>query len=189
MDPGKLVFAQLMAFVPRHDFDACVRRQGGDSRPRGFSCRDQVRCMAFAQLTFRESLRDIETCLRALERKLYHAGFRARSRGAHWPMPSAKIEKATRWPAGPRDGWVAFPPSFLTAGVPGAPGRSGDTIPNYRGRVLKVCSVSPNAKKIRYGVPRTSRISERQENSVWCPPNPPGMVSPEPPDMVSPEPL
>jgi len=77
MDPGKLVFAQLMDFVPRHDFDACVRRHGGDSRPRGFSCRDQFLCMAFAQLTFRESLRDIETCLRALERKLYHAGFRS----------------------------------------------------------------------------------------------------------------
>jgi Domain of unknown function (DUF4372)/Transposase DDE domain len=76
MDPGKLVFAQLMDFVPRHDFDACVRRHGGDSRPRGFSCRDQFLCLAFAQLTFRESLRDIETCLRALEPKLYHAGFR-----------------------------------------------------------------------------------------------------------------
>ena len=78
MDSGKLVFAQLMDFVPRHDFDACVRRHGGDSRPRSFSCRDQFLCMAFAQLTFRESLRDIETCLRALERKLYHAGFRGK---------------------------------------------------------------------------------------------------------------
>jgi hypothetical protein len=78
MDPGKLVFAQLMDFVPRHDFDACVRRYGGDHRPRGFSCRDQFLCLAFAQLTFRESLRDIETCLRALEHKLYHAGFRGK---------------------------------------------------------------------------------------------------------------
>lgn len=78
MDPGKLVFAQLMDFVPRYDFDTCVRRHGGDSRPRGFSCRDQFLCMAFAQLTFRESLRDIETCLRALEHKLYHAGFRGK---------------------------------------------------------------------------------------------------------------
>ena len=76
MDPGKFVFAQLMDFVPRHDFDACVRRYGGDRRPRGFTCRDQFLCLAFAQLTFRESLRDIETCLRALEPKLYHAGFR-----------------------------------------------------------------------------------------------------------------
>jgi transposase len=78
MDSGKLVFAQLRDFVPRHDFDACVRRYDGDRRPRGFSCRDQFLCLAFAQLTFRESLRDIETCLRALEPKLYHAGFRGK---------------------------------------------------------------------------------------------------------------
>jgi hypothetical protein len=78
MDPGKLVFAQLIDFVPRLDFDACVRRYGGHRRPRGFSCRDQFLCLAFAQLTFRESLRDIETCLRALEPKLYHAGFRGK---------------------------------------------------------------------------------------------------------------
>jgi hypothetical protein len=76
MDSGKLVFAQLMDFVSRHDFDACVRRYKGDRRPRGFSCRDQFLCLAFAQLTFRESLRDIETVLRAFQPKLYHAGFR-----------------------------------------------------------------------------------------------------------------
>jgi transposase len=76
MFTGQLVFAQLMEFLPRHDFNACVRRYGGDRRPRGFSCRDQFLCLAFAQLTFRESLRDIETCLRAVEPKLYHAGFR-----------------------------------------------------------------------------------------------------------------
>src|SRR5947209_14607494 len=78
MDSGKLVLAQLMDFVPRHDFDACVRRYDGNRRLRGFSCRDQFLCLAFAQLTYRESLRDIETCLRALEPKLYHAGFRGR---------------------------------------------------------------------------------------------------------------
>jgi hypothetical protein len=76
MDPGKLVFAQLMDFLPRHDFNRCVQRYGGDRRPRGFSCRDQFLCLAFAQLTFRESLRDIETCLRSFRPKLYHAGFR-----------------------------------------------------------------------------------------------------------------
>ena len=76
MHSGKLVFAQLMEFLPRHDFDACVRRYGGDRRQRGFSCRDQFLCLAFGQLTFRESLRDIETCLRAVPEKLYHAGFR-----------------------------------------------------------------------------------------------------------------
>jgi hypothetical protein len=78
MHAGKFVFAQLMEFLPRHEFDACVRRYGGHKRPRGFSCRDQFLCLAFAQLTFRESLRDIETCLRALGPKLYHAGFRGR---------------------------------------------------------------------------------------------------------------
>jgi hypothetical protein len=65
-----------MDFLPRHDFDACVKRYNGDRRHRGFSCRDQFLCLAFAQLTFRESLRDIETCLRAFPSKLYHAGFR-----------------------------------------------------------------------------------------------------------------
>ena len=76
MHSGQLVFAQLMEFLPRHEFNACVRRYRGNRRQRGFSCRDQFLCMAFAQLTFRESLRDIETCLRALGPKLYHAGFR-----------------------------------------------------------------------------------------------------------------
>lgn len=76
MHSGEFVFAQLMDFLPRHEFNACVRRYAGDRRLRGFSCRDQFLCLAFAQLTFRESLRDIETCLRALGAKLYHAGFR-----------------------------------------------------------------------------------------------------------------
>lgn len=78
MNAGKFVFAQLMEFFPRHEFDTCVRRYVGDRRPRGFSCRDQFLCLAFGQLTFRVSLRDIETCLRAMPDKLYHAGFRGR---------------------------------------------------------------------------------------------------------------
>ena len=78
MHSGQLVFAQLMEFLPRHEFNACVRRYKGNRRSRGFSCRDQFLCLAFAQLTSRESLRDIETCLRALEPKLYHAGFRGK---------------------------------------------------------------------------------------------------------------
>jgi hypothetical protein len=78
MHAGQFVFAQLMEFLPRHEFDACVRRYRGDRRQRGFSCHDQWLCLAFGQLTFRESLRDIETCLRALDAKLYHAGFRGR---------------------------------------------------------------------------------------------------------------
>lgn len=75
---GQLIFAQLMEFVPRRQFNACVRRYRGDYRTRGFTCRDQFLCMAFGQLTGRESLRDIETCLRAVAPKLYHAGFRSR---------------------------------------------------------------------------------------------------------------
>ena len=78
MYSGSLVFAQLMDFLPRHEFNTCVRRYRGDRRPRGFSCRDQFLCLAFAQLTFRESLRDIETCLQALGAKRYHAGIRGK---------------------------------------------------------------------------------------------------------------
>lgn len=78
MYAGELIFAQVMEFLPRHAFRACVRRYQGELRTRGFSCRDQFLCMAFAQLTGRESLRDTETCLRSMSSKLYHAGFRSR---------------------------------------------------------------------------------------------------------------
>ena len=78
MFEGQMVFPQLMEFVPRRVFDSCVRRYHGNRRVRGFSCRDQFLAMAFAQLTGRESLRDVETCLGAVRDKLYHAGFRGR---------------------------------------------------------------------------------------------------------------
>ncbi len=78
MYSGEVVFAQLMEFLPRQEFNRCVQRYRGNSRVRNFTCRDQFLAMAFAQLTYRESLRDIETCLRALQPKLYHAGFRSR---------------------------------------------------------------------------------------------------------------
>ena len=78
MYTGKLVFSQIMDFLPRGEFDTCVRRYQGNHRTRGFSCRDQFLAMAFAQLTYRESLRDIETCLRSVEPELYHMGFRGR---------------------------------------------------------------------------------------------------------------
>lgn len=78
MSAKGVIFAQLMDLIPRQEFNACVKRYGGDHRLRHFSCRDQFLCMAFAQLTFRESLRDIETCLRSLGPKLYRAGFRCR---------------------------------------------------------------------------------------------------------------
>ncbi len=73
---GKFVFSHIMNFMPKHEFDQCVLRFDGDYRTRSFSCYDQFLCMAFAQLTFRESLRDIETCLRSVSNKLYHVGFR-----------------------------------------------------------------------------------------------------------------
>ena len=78
MFDGQLVFAQLMNFLPRREFNTCVDKYRGNRRSRGFSCRDQFLCLGFAQLTFRESLRDVETCLRALGPKLYHAGFRGK---------------------------------------------------------------------------------------------------------------
>ena len=77
MFDGQFVFSQLVDFLPRRDFSACVERYRGNYKCRGFSCRDQFLAMAFAQLTYRESLRDIEICLRALGPKLYHAGFRS----------------------------------------------------------------------------------------------------------------
>jgi hypothetical protein len=78
MNEGRTVFAQLMEHAPHHHFRQCVERYRGNARVRRFRCWDQFLCMAFGQLTYRESLRDIEVCLRALEGKLYHMGFRAR---------------------------------------------------------------------------------------------------------------
>ena len=78
MHIGKMVFAQLIEFVPVREFRKCVKRYQGERRVRKFSCWDQFLCMAFAQLTFRESLRDIEACLRTKRKKLYHFGIRGR---------------------------------------------------------------------------------------------------------------
>jgi hypothetical protein len=77
MYSGKLVFAQVIDQLPLHTFRRCVARYGGQYKVKGFSCLDQYLCMAFAQLTYRESLRDIEACLRAQRSKLYHMGIRA----------------------------------------------------------------------------------------------------------------
>ena len=77
MNLGKTLFAQLMEFVPWTSFARIVARYGGDSRVRSLSCTEQFRAMAFAQLTYRESLRDIETCLLANQAKLYGMGFRS----------------------------------------------------------------------------------------------------------------
>jgi hypothetical protein len=78
VNEGRTIFSQLISFLPDREFRRCVARYGGDARPRGFSCWDQYLAMTFAQLTYRDGLRDIEACLRALGSKLYHLGFRGR---------------------------------------------------------------------------------------------------------------
>ena len=76
MHAGKLVFAQVMEFAPWRTFRRLVGEYRGDFNVRSFSCLDQFLCLAFAQLTYRESLRDIEACLCAQPAKLYHLGLR-----------------------------------------------------------------------------------------------------------------
>jgi len=78
METGRTVFAQLIDYLPRYDFQQCVQRYRGNYKIKTFSCWDQFLCMAFAQLTYRESLRDIEACLRSAQHKLYHMGFRGK---------------------------------------------------------------------------------------------------------------
>ena len=78
MNQGRTVFSQLISFLPDREFRRCVERYRGDLRLRDFSCWNQYLAMAFAQLTYRESLRDIEACLGSLQGKLYHLGFRGK---------------------------------------------------------------------------------------------------------------
>ena len=76
MYTGKLVFSQAMDHLPQHTLRRCIQRYNGNQHIKRFTCQDQYRCMAFAQLTYRESLRDIEACLKAQSNKLYHMGIR-----------------------------------------------------------------------------------------------------------------
>jgi len=78
MNIGKTIFSQIMDFLPLHEFRKCVKRYRGEYKVKSFSCLDQFLCLAFAQLTYRESLRDIEACLRSRQDKAYHMGIRAR---------------------------------------------------------------------------------------------------------------
>lgn len=78
MNTGKMVFSQIIDFLPLHQFRRCVKRYKGNYKVQSFSCMDQFLCMAFAQLTYRESLRDIEACLRSMKSKLYHMGIRGK---------------------------------------------------------------------------------------------------------------
>ncbi|MFH1940706.1 MAG: IS4 family transposase [bacterium] len=78
MNTDKTIFSQLMDYLPMNEFRRCVKTYRGNYKVKNFSCFDQFLCMSFAQLTYRESLRDIETCLRAMQNKLYHMGIRGR---------------------------------------------------------------------------------------------------------------
>ena len=78
MNTGKTVFSQIMDYLPLHEFRRCVGRYHGHYKVQSFSCLDQYLCMAFAQLTYRQSLRDIEACLRSMQNKLYHMGIRGK---------------------------------------------------------------------------------------------------------------
>lgn len=96
MHLGRTVFSQLMDFIPRHEFRAIVRRHRGERYAKRFSCWDQFLCMVFAQLSSREGLRDIETCLRAFDADLYHCGFRS------------KVSRSTLADANERRPWQIF---------------------------------------------------------------------------------
>lgn len=78
MNTERTIFSQVMDFLPLHEFRKCVKRYRGHYKVQSFSCLDQYLCMAFAQLTYRESLRDIEACLRSMQNKLYHMGIRGK---------------------------------------------------------------------------------------------------------------
>jgi hypothetical protein len=75
---GQTIFAQIMNYIPKHSFDCYVKKYRGNYKVQSFTCREQFLVMAFAQLTYRESLRDIETCLRAMQSKLYHMGIKSK---------------------------------------------------------------------------------------------------------------
>jgi len=78
MNTERTIFSQIMDYLPLHEFRKCVKRYRGHYKVQSFSCLDQFLCMAFAQLTYRESLRDIEACLRSMENRLYHMGIRGK---------------------------------------------------------------------------------------------------------------
>ena len=88
MNAGRTLFAQVMDFVPWTSFDRIVAKYGGDVRVRSLRCTEQFRTMAFAQMTYRESLRDIEACVSAEATKLYHRGFASGLPAPPWLTPT-----------------------------------------------------------------------------------------------------
>ena len=96
MSKGQTVFSQIMDFLPVYEFRKCVKRYNGDYRVKNFTCWNQFLSLAFAQLTYRESLRDIESCLNSMSRRLYHMGFRG------------KISKSTLADANEKRPWQIY---------------------------------------------------------------------------------
>jgi hypothetical protein len=101
MNSGRTVFAQLLAELPHKEFQKCVARYNGDRYLKKFSCWDQYLTMAFAQLTYRESLRDIESCLYSMRGKLYHMGIRGSVAAPLWPTPT-RIGTGASLPISPK---------------------------------------------------------------------------------------
>jgi len=97
----RLIFAQVVDVLPLAEFRACMAHYQGNYTVRGFSCLDQFPCLAFAQLAYRESLRDIETCLRAMQRTRYQMGIRGDVAWSTWPVPT-RSETGASWPPSPR---------------------------------------------------------------------------------------
>ena len=95
MNTGKTLFSQLMDFLPWTTFARYVARYNGDKGVRTLTCAEQFRVMAFAQLTYRESLRDIEVCLSAQDAKLYHMGNAPQFGARRWPMPTSRATGAS----------------------------------------------------------------------------------------------
>jgi hypothetical protein len=100
MYTGRTVFSQIMDALPMNEFRCCVDRYSGGYKVQSFSCLDQFLTLAFAQLSYRESLRDIEACLRAMQPRLYHMASAARSRATLWRMPTKTVTGASMltWP-------------------------------------------------------------------------------------------
>ena len=92
MNKGKTLLAQVLDFVPKYEFDKLVEKYQGNYKAQEFSCWEQYVCMVFAQLTQRESLRDIETCLRTVSNKLYHCGLN------HSALKVQRFDKAMKLP-------------------------------------------------------------------------------------------
>ena len=104
MYQGQTVFSQVMDFLPLKKFRQCVNRYNGNFRVRSFTSYKQLLCMAFAQLTYRESLRDIECCLRAMREKLYHIGIRGKVSRSTLTIPRDRRDRPKRVSLAPARG-------------------------------------------------------------------------------------